>query len=76
VSDLRYGEIFNNRLIPNFTHGVPYGKGTVGIAPVGIAFVGIGTASPLTDGLAGTISFPSFFPCASSFAEALFKHIK
>ena len=57
VMDFRYGEIFNNRLIPNFSRctvriilGLVVGIahvaiGTVGIAPVGIALVGIGTAS-------------------------------
>ena len=56
MSDFWYGEIFNNRLIPNFSRctvriiglvvGIAHvGIGTVGIAPVGIALVGIGTAS-------------------------------
>jgi len=41
VTDFRYGEIFNNRLIPNFSQCTVRIIGLV----VGIAHVGIGTAS-------------------------------
>ena len=46
MTDFRYGEIFNNRLIPNFTRCTVRIIGLV----VGIAHVGIGTASLVRQG--------------------------